>query len=109
MKMIKIIKKEELLEMIENKKNFLLLDVRDTSEYKKEHVITAKHLPISQIESKIDTFANKEDTIITYSEDLNCPASGIAAKKISGLGFKNVLRYKGGWKEWKQAELPTEI
>ena len=81
--MVKIIKKQDLLDFIEKKEYFLLLDVRAASEYEKEHIIRAKHLPISQIEVKIDKLAAKNDTIITYSEDLNCPASGIAAEKIN--------------------------
>jgi rhodanese-related sulfurtransferase len=107
--MVKIIKKEELLKIMKGDGPFLLLDVRDTPDYNKEHIITAKHLLISQIEKKIDSLAEKNDLIITYSKDIDCPASGIAAEKISSLGFTNVLRYKGGWKDWKEAKLQTEI
>lgn len=106
--MVRIIDKQELLEIIKKRETFLLLDVRDTLDYNKEHIKAAKHLLISQIENKINSMAKKDDLIVTYSKDLNCPASGIAAETISNLGFTNILRYKGGWKEWKDAKLPTE-
>ncbi len=106
--MVRIIDKQELLEIIKKKQKFLLLDVRDTPDYNKEHIKAARHLLISQIENRIDSMADKDDLIITYSKDLNCPASGIAAETISNLGFTNILRYKGGWQEWKDANLPTE-
>ena len=106
--MVRIIDKQELLEILESKQNFLLLDVRDTPDYNEGHIKTARHLLISQIENKINTMAKKDDLIITYSKDIDCPASGIAAEKITELGFKNVLRYKGGWKEWKDAKLQIE-
>ncbi|MFX0138461.1 MAG: rhodanese-like domain-containing protein [Candidatus Hodarchaeota archaeon] len=106
--MVRIIDKQELLEIIEKNQKFLLLDVRDTPDYNNEHIKAAKHLLISQIEKQITSMAEKDDLIITYSKDLNCPASDIAAETISNLGFTNILRYKGGWKEWKEANFPTD-
>ena len=106
--MIKIISKQELLEKIESGEKFLLLDVRDTPDYKKGHIKGALNILISQIENRIKSIAETNDLIITYSKDINCPASGIAAEKLVKLGFTNVIRYKGGWKEWKESKLPVE-
>ncbi|NVM55407.1 MAG: rhodanese-like domain-containing protein [Candidatus Helarchaeota archaeon] len=52
--------------------------------------------------------ANYIVMIVTNSLDFNCPASGIAAERLKDYGFNKVLRYKGGWQEWKDSIYPTE-
>jgi rhodanese-related sulfurtransferase len=103
------IKKEELLELIEQKKDFHLVDVRDTPDYQKEHIIGAVHLLISEMnEKRLETLFNKEDLIVTYSLDRDCPAKNIAAQKLIAFGFEKVRAYQGSWKEWKEAGYPIE-
>lgn len=102
------INKEKLKEKIEKGENLRILDVRDTPEYEKEHIIGAEHLLISEMDEKAELFFNKNETIITYSEDIDCPAKKIAADKLEKMGFKNVLYYPGSWKDWKEAGYPTE-
>ena len=107
--MVTIITREELKERIDNKELFKLLDVRDTPDYETEHIINAIHILISDMSEKsLSNLFEKSDLIITYSLDLNCPASGIAAEKLQKFGYHNVLRYKGGWKEWKDSKYLTE-
>jgi rhodanese-related sulfurtransferase len=103
------ITKEELLDKISQKENFVLLDVRDTQEFKKEHIVGAKHLLIAEMrKKKVEGLLDKPDLIVTYSEDINCPAKNIAAHKLIDFGYKNVRAYQGSWKEWKEAGYPTE-
>ncbi len=103
------ITKEELLDKITNKENFALLDVRDTPEYEKEHIVGARHLLISEMKKEaVEAMLNKEDLIVTYSEDINCPAKNIAAQKLMDFGYRNVRAYQGSWKEWKEAGYPVE-
>ncbi|MFX1295101.1 MAG: rhodanese-like domain-containing protein [Promethearchaeota archaeon] len=107
--MVDIITRDELKKKIDNKEQFKLLDVRDTPDYEKEHIVGAIHILILEMsEAKLDQLFNKSDLIITYSLNFNCPASGIAAEKLMQYGFNNLLRYKGGWQEWKDSNYPTE-
>lgn len=46
--------------------------------------------------------------IVTYCANSNCPKSKIAADKLKGLGYTNVLEFSGGIEEWKTAEYPLE-
>jgi rhodanese-related sulfurtransferase len=50
----------------------------------------------------------RESTIVTYCSSFDCEASTIAAKKLESYGFKNVLEFKGGLKDWKEAGYATE-
>ena len=107
--MINTITKEELLEKMEQKETFHLVDVRDTPDYQKEHIVGAMHLLIPEMtrESAEDMFG-KQDVIVTYSLDINCPAKNIAAEKLMDWGFTNVFAYQGSWMEWKEAGYPIE-
>jgi rhodanese-related sulfurtransferase len=103
------ITKEELLEKIQQKEIFRLLDVRDTPDYQKEHIVGAVHMLISDMsQERLEVLFNKQDVIVTYSQDIDCPAKNIAAKKLADLGFKNVFAYQGSWREWKDAGYPVE-
>ncbi|MBD3229405.1 MAG: rhodanese-like domain-containing protein [Candidatus Lokiarchaeota archaeon] len=106
--MVKEIDKEEIKSKLDNNEDIILLDVRDTPEYNKEHIIGAKHLLISEMDGKAESKFNKDDTIITYSEDIDCPAKNIAAEKLEKMGFKNVMAYPGSWKDWKDSGYPME-
>ena len=103
------INKEELLEKIRRKENFHIVDVRDTDDYKKEHIVGAVHLLISDMNrDNVEALFDKRDLIVTYSQDVDCPAKNIAAEKLKDLGFTNVLGYQESWKDWKKAGYPTE-
>ena len=107
--MIDTITKEELLEKIKQKDNFHLVDVRDTPDYQKEHIVGAVHILIAEMNREnVDALFGNQDVIVTYSLDIHCPAKNIAAKKLRDLGFKHVLAYQGSWKEWKEAGYPVE-
>lgn len=103
------ITKEELLGKIRQNECFHLVDVRDTPEYQKEHIVGAVHLLISEMtQEKVEALFNKHDLIVTYSLDIDCPAKNIAAKKLIDFGFRNVLAYQGSWMEWKEIGYPVE-
>ncbi len=107
--MIKTITKEELREKINLGEEFKLVDVRDTPDYEKEHIVGAVHLLISEMDQeKLETMFHRDDLIITYSLDRDCPAKIIAAKKFMEFGYSNVLAYEGSWKEWKESGYPVE-
>ncbi len=79
--------------------NALILDVRDISEYDRGHIPTAIHVEIKELENLKELFG-KYEKIYVYSEDINCPASTIAARKLIELGYCNVYDFKGSFDEW---------
>jgi rhodanese-related sulfurtransferase len=107
--LINTITKEELMEKMKRNETFHLVDVRDTPDYQREHIVGAVHLLISGMtKESAETLFGKKDVIVTYSQDINCPAKNIAAQKMMDWGFTNVLAYQGSWMEWKEAGYPTE-
>jgi rhodanese-related sulfurtransferase len=106
---VKIITKEELRKKIDHGEEFKLVDVRDTPDYQREHIVGAVHLLISEMnQERLEGMFDKDDLIITYSLDRDCPAKIIAAEKLVEFGYTDVLAYEGSWKEWKKSGYPVE-
>ena len=84
---------------------FVLVDVREESEFAKDHLPTAIHLGKGIIERDI------EDRV----PDLNAPLvlycgggfrSALAADNLQKMGYTNVLSMDGGIREWREKNFP---
>ena len=94
--------------MMDRKANFLLIDAREHEAYDKEHLPGAVSIPSDHLDKHLLTGHRKTETMITYCSSFDCGASTVAAKKLEGYGFKKVLDFKGGIKDWKSAKYRTE-
>ncbi len=106
--MVKNISRNELVEIMNSGRKFKLVDVLPKESYAREHIKGALSIPLDQIEKEAVKILKKDDLIITYCASFECPASTKAAEKFIALGYQNVLDYKGGLKDYKQANLPME-
>lgn len=106
--MVKIISRDELMKMSPTSQKFKLVDVLEREHYEKEHLKGAISLPLNEIEKKANNLLKQDDLIVVYCASFQCQASTKAAEKLLSLGFKNVLDYKGGLKDYKEANLPLE-
>jgi len=106
--MVKNISRDELVKIINSGRKFKLVDVLTKESYEKEHIKGALSIPLDQIEKEAAQMLKKDDLIIAYCASFECPASTKAAEKLISLGYPSVLDYKGGLKDYKQANLPME-
>jgi len=86
---------------------FLLVDVREESEYAKDHLPGAIHLGKGVIERDVE--AKVPDT--STEMILYCGGgfrSALAADNLQKMGYTNVISMDGGWRGWKEANLPIE-
>jgi len=90
-----------------NRRDALVLDVRDPAEYAAGHVPGAKHVPLAQLESRLKEFEKfKERPIV-----VTCASghrSGAALSTLRKGGFTEAVNLKGGVAAWEQANLPLE-
>jgi rhodanese-related sulfurtransferase len=88
-------------------RNFVLVDVREESEWNAGHIPGAVHLGKGVIERDIEQKipdAGKE--IVLY-----CGGgfrSALAAENLQRMGYTNVISMDGGWRGWKEAGYPVE-
>jgi len=90
-----------------NRRDALVLDVRDVSEYAAGHIPKAKHIPLAQLEQSMRELEKFKSRPVVVS----CRDGMISAKACALLrknGFNEVVRLKGGIASWEQASLPVE-
>jgi rhodanese-related sulfurtransferase len=85
--------------------SFVLIDVREESEWKDNHLPKAIHLGKGVLERDIEnTVPEKKAEIILY-----CGGgyrSALAADNLQKMGYTNVLSMDGGFKGWRDAGHP---
>ena len=86
---------------------FYLIDVREESEWNKDHLPGAIHLGKGIIERDIEAAIPDPDAPIV----LYCGGgfrSALAADNLQRMGYKNVISMDGGFRGWKDSNYPLE-
>jgi len=88
-------------------KEFILIDVRLTREFRKERLYNARLATSSETLIPILKNQDKNTFVLVYCEEGG--RSKIASQIICNeLGFKNVYNLKGGIKNWKTKAYPVD-
>jgi len=85
--------------------NFMLIDVREESEYAAGHIPGAVHMGRGVIERDIEKHIEDTSTeLILY-----CGGgyrSALAAESLQKMGYTNVISMDGGYRGWREAGHP---
>ena len=106
--MVKDIDAEKLKHWIDAGKDFILIDARDPANYSKDHLPGAKSLLLSDIDRYASGMLKKDKVIVIYSNDINCPASGLVSEKLDGMGYGPVYNYDPSYSDWVEKGYPLE-
>lgn len=90
---------QKVVEKLDRKEDFVLLDVRSELEYNSGHIKGCKHIPLDKLTSRISELDSSKE-IITY-----CRAGLHAAhayRILKNAGFKNVKYMDGSILAWLQ-------
>ncbi|MCB2082337.1 MAG: hypothetical protein KDD76_06825, partial [Rickettsiales bacterium] len=101
---------EEIIALKEEGKPFKLIDARGGEYFDGTVIEGAMHLSAEDVtaETLAEIAPNKEELVVFYCTNVDCPASLKSAAKAQEAGYANVAKYKGGIEEWKEKGLPTE-
>ena len=86
---------------------FVLVDVREESEYAAGHAAGAVHIGKGVIERDIEAKVPDPATPLV----LYCGGgfrSALAADAIQKMGYTNVISMDGGWRAWTESGAPVE-
>ncbi len=86
---------------------FVLVDVREESEYAAGHATGALHIGKGVIERDIEVKVPDPNTPLV----LYCGGgfrSALVADTLQKMGYTNVISMDGGWSGWVNAGMPTE-
>ncbi|MAY79220.1 MAG: sulfurtransferase [Deltaproteobacteria bacterium] len=96
---------DQVLKMQSDGTNFVMVDVREESEWVAGHIEGATHLGKGIIERDIEKTIPDKDTVIV----LYCGGgfrSALAAESLHRMGFRNSVSMDGGWREWNRVGGP---
>jgi rhodanese-related sulfurtransferase len=96
---------DEIKHRLDRGDKFLLIDVREESEFAKEHLPGAIHLGKGIIERDIESRVPDLDSEMV----LYCGGgfrSAMAADNLQKMGYTNVLSMDGGIRVWREKSLP---
>lgn len=102
---------DELKSMLDRQDDFLLLNVLPIDLFDRGHIPGSINIPVESPDflKEVEKLVHdKDEPIVTYCASFQCPASTDAAKKLADAGYKNVFDYKGGIKDWQEAQLPVQ-
>jgi len=104
---IRNIDSKEALNLIENDRDILIIDVRTPREFNAGHIKGAKNINIadSDFQSQIDEL-ERDSTYLVYCRTGN--RSGKAIKLMKQLDFKSIYHLQHGITEWVGEGNPVE-
>jgi rhodanese-related sulfurtransferase len=90
-----------------NRRDAVVLDLRDAADYKSGHITNARHMPEGEIDSRMKELEKvKTKPIILACARGNRSSS--VANRLRKLGFGEVFLLRGGIAAWQQANMPLE-
>jgi rhodanese-related sulfurtransferase len=90
-----------------NRRDAVVLDVRDAQEFAAGHLPRARHIPLGELAGRLGEIGKfKEKPVIVT--DRTGARSGAACRLLRKSGFSHVYQLKGGVAAWQQASLPVE-
>ena len=96
---------EEVKQKIDSGQKFILVDVREESEFAKDHMPGAIHLGKGIIERDIEArVPDLNAEIVLY-----CGGgfrSALAADNLQKMGYRNVISMDGGIRDWREKGYP---
>ena len=96
---------EEVKKDMETGKNFVLLDVRTSEEFKAGHLPKAVNIPRGTLEFLIGKhYPQKDVEIVVYCR--TDARAALCAKSLSDMGYTNIKNLKGAFKAWGEAGYP---
>ncbi len=102
---IKEIDIDDVKEKLDSGEKFALVDVREESEFAKDHLPGALHLGKGVIERDIEARVPDLHTPMV----LYCGGgfrSALAADNLQKMGYTNVLSMEGGVRSWREKNYP---
>ena len=98
---------DDVKAMLDRSEKFTLIDVREESEYAKDHLPGAVHLGKGIIERDVEQkFPDIATPLVLY-----CGGgfrSALAAENLQRMGYTNVWSMDGGIRGWREKGLPLE-
>lgn len=92
--------------MLMNRKSALVLDVREADEFAQGHLQGARHVPLSQLSTRLKELEKFRDKPVLVVCERGRRANA-AAKLLKAQNFTTLNVLKGGMLAWTDAKMPS--
>jgi len=102
----KVITTDELKTMMDENKDFMLIDTRTKEEYQEAYIINAINIPEKQFEKMAPEIIKEKGTMLVfYCSGVKCGKSKRTAKIAEAMGYTNLFIYNEGFPVWEEKGL----
>ena len=99
----RVIATDGLKAIIDEKKDFVLVDTRTPEEFQEAHIKGAISIPEKMFEEKLSLLpSGKNSLVVLYCNGVKCGKSQKAAKKAEAAGYRNLVIYAEGFPVWEE-------
>ncbi|MEK6594762.1 MAG: rhodanese-like domain-containing protein [Pseudomonadota bacterium] len=88
-----------------NRRDAVVIDVRDSGEYAAGHIANARHIPEAQLGERLKELEKFKSRPIIVSCRTGNRAAGVVGA-LGKSGFSEVFALRGGIAAWQQASMP---
>jgi rhodanese-related sulfurtransferase len=107
--MASLITRDELKAKLDRGDDLVVVEALPPMYYNHTHLPGALNLPHDQVDELARRLLPDRDReIVVYCSNTDCPNSGIAANRLTALGYRHVRKYAEGKEDWIEAGLPVE-
>ena len=107
--MVEVITREALKAKLDRREPVILVEALPEKYYRHAHLPGAINIPHDRVDALAPRLLpDKAAEIVVYCANGPCKNSGIAAQRLSELGYANVRDYHEGKADWIAAGLPVE-
>ena len=90
-----------------NRRDAVMLDVRDAADYAAGHIPNARNIPFAQLSDRLRELEKLKSRPIIISGDLGARSAKVCGA-LQKIGFTDVFALRGGLRGWVEASLPVE-
>jgi rhodanese-related sulfurtransferase len=103
-KPVSTINARELNDRLKNGKRPIVIDVRQSDQYRGGHIIGAKLIPLNKLHSRMKELPQNREIVCVCASGNR---SGSATRMLAKAGY-NPVNMKGGMLAWRRASLPVK-
>lgn len=101
--------REALWAKLERGEPVVLVDALSPIAYAASHLPGSLNIPPEQVDVLApQRIPDRDAEIVVYCTSPDCQASVRVGERLLELGYRNVVHYPGGKREWTEAGLPLE-
>ena len=96
----------ELKKRMDSGEKIMLVNALEENKFRAGHIPGSLNIFTKQA---AEQYLEKEDDIVVYCTDYSCNKSILLYQLLEALGYKKIIRFAGGLREWTDCGFEIEV